>query len=99
MPKFVSPEGNLEIWDKKPKGYYSIEEWKSSQPQNNPTEEELFQQRISEIQQKLKKNDLASVRPLRAKVAGTATQEDEDRLMELEVEAKALREELATLTA
>lgn len=62
-----------------------------------PTEVELTKQRIAEIQQQLTANDLASVRPLRAKVAGTATPEDEARLVELEAQAQALRTELATL--
>lgn len=63
-----------------------------------PTEAELTQQRISEIQQQLTTNDLASVRPLRAKVAGTANEFDENRLAELEAQAQALRAELVTLT-
>ncbi|WP_430735376.1 hypothetical protein [Halodesulfovibrio aestuarii] len=62
-----------------------------------PTEQELTDQRIAEIQQQLTANHLASVRPLRAKVAGTATPEDEARLVELEAQAQALRTELATL--
>lgn len=62
-----------------------------------PTEVENAQQRIAEIQQQLTVNDLASVRPLRAKVAGTATEFDETRLAELEAQAQALRTELATL--
>ena len=62
-----------------------------------PTEVELTEQRIAEIQQQLTANDLASVRPLRAKVAGTATEFDETRLVELEAQAQALRTELATL--
>ncbi|WP_290922028.1 hypothetical protein [Halodesulfovibrio sp.] len=64
-----------------------------------PTETELVQQRIAEIQQQLTANDLASVRPLRAKVAGTATAEDEARLVELEEQAQALRAELAEVSA
>lgn len=64
-----------------------------------PTEAELIQQRITELQQQLTANDLASVRPLRAKVAGTATAEDEARLVELEEQAQALRAELAEVSA
>lgn len=64
-----------------------------------PTEAELVQQRIAEIQQQLTANDLASVRPLRAKIAGTATAEDEARLVELEEQAQALRAELAEVSA
>ena len=36
--------------------------------------------------------DLLSLRPLRAKLAGTATQVDTDKLLELEAEAESLRE-------
>lgn len=64
-----------------------------------PTEQELAEQRIAEIEQQLTANDLASVRPLRAKLAGTATEADDARLAELEEQAQALRTELATLTA
>ncbi|MFA9396501.1 MAG: hypothetical protein ACERJ1_17595 [Halodesulfovibrio sp.] len=64
-----------------------------------PTEAKKVKQRITEIQQKLTVNDLASVRPLRAKVAGTATEFDDARLVELEEQAQALRTELATLRA
>ena len=61
--------------------------------------QEKTQQRITEIRSLLAANDLASVRPLRAKVAGTATEADDARLAELEAEAQALRTELATLSA
>lgn len=62
------------------------------------SEQEQIEQRIAEIQQELTANDLASVRPLRAKLAGTATEFDDARLAELEEQAQALRTELATLT-
>lgn len=64
-----------------------------------PSQEELTQQRIKEIQSLLTANDLASVRPLRAKLAGTATEADDARLAELEEQAQALRAELVTLNA
>ncbi|SHI82104.1 DUF5320 domain-containing protein [Halodesulfovibrio aestuarii] len=97
MPIYVSPEGNPEVWEVKPDGYYEVDEWDAQNPPSLPTECELTQQRITEIQQLLTANDLASVRPLRAKVAGRATEEDEARLEELEDQAEALREELAAL--
>ncbi|MEZ6854191.1 hypothetical protein [Halodesulfovibrio aestuarii] len=69
-----------------------------------PTEQELAEQRISEIQQALTANDLASVRPLRAifdaqKKAVAPDPQDEARLTELEEQAQTLRAELATLAA
>ena len=52
------------------------------------TEEQQIKNRLSQI-------DLESVRPLRAKVYGTATPEDDAKLATLEQEAEALRAELA----
>lgn len=54
------------------------------------TEEQQIKNRLSQI-------DLESVRPLRAKVSGTSTPEDDATLAALEQEAGALREELAGL--
>jgi len=53
--------------------------------------------RRAEILVRLAEIDEASVRPLRAQAAGTATAEDADRLAALEAQAAALREELASL--
>lgn len=50
-----------------------------------------------DIQRELDAIDLQSVRPLRAKLAGTATAEDEARLASLEEQAQTLRAELAGL--
>ena len=46
--------------------------------------QELATERLLEI-------DLLSLRPLRAQLAGTATQGDTDKLLELEAEADSLR--------
>lgn len=32
MAKYYSPEGNPEVWDKKPQGYYTVEEWQELHP-------------------------------------------------------------------
>ena len=60
----------------------------------SPTPEQLNQQRISEIKAELQRLDLESVRPLRAINAGTDTEEDRDKLVELDAEAEKLRLEL-----
>jgi hypothetical protein len=52
------------------------------------------QKRIAEIQSQLDNIDHQSVRPLRAKLAGTDTQADREKLEELENEAAILRDEL-----
>ncbi len=44
MPKYVSPSGNCEIWDSKPDGYVTPEEWAAEHPPvvepKEPTKEE-----------------------------------------------------------
>ena len=32
MPKYYSPDGNIEVWKEKPDGYYTIEEWQEMHP-------------------------------------------------------------------
>ena len=32
MAKYYSPDGNLEVWDTKPQGYYTEEEWAELHP-------------------------------------------------------------------
>ena len=43
---FYSPEGNPEIWNEKPEGYFTPEEWETGQA---PTPEELAARRIAQI--------------------------------------------------
>jgi len=40
--KYYSPNGNIEVWDKKPQGYYTVEEWEEMHPTppHVPTKEE-----------------------------------------------------------
>ena len=42
MGKYYSPSGNFEVWEIKPKGYYTEEEWKELHPEpiHVPTKEE-----------------------------------------------------------
>lgn len=32
MAKYYSPDGNLEVWDTKPEGYFTVEEWEEMHP-------------------------------------------------------------------
>jgi hypothetical protein len=32
MPKYYSPSGNIEVWDKKPDDYFTVEEWQELHP-------------------------------------------------------------------
>lgn len=38
MAKYYSPTGNIEVWDEKPQGYYTIEEWQKMHPAPEPPE-------------------------------------------------------------
>jgi hypothetical protein len=38
MGKYYSPTGNYEVWDEKPTGYYTYEEWKKLHPDPEPPE-------------------------------------------------------------
>lgn len=38
MGKYYSPKGNYEVWDEKPDGYYTLEEWKALHPDPEPPE-------------------------------------------------------------
>ena len=53
MAKYSSPQGNIEVWDKKPEGYYTVEEWHELHPAPEPpepTKEEKLAQLDSEYQ-------------------------------------------------
>lgn len=56
------------------------------------------ERRAAEIKQQLSELDFKTVRPLRAIEAGTPTDEDRDKLAEIEKQAVKLRNELAELT-
>lgn len=38
MPKYYSPDGNIEVWEQKPEGYYTVEEWAELHPAPAPPE-------------------------------------------------------------
>lgn len=104
MPTFYSPSGNAEVWETKPKGYMTPEEWQAVHPTPDPTPEDLAEQRKQEILMELDRIDRASSRSLRAILTAQAAgnqpeQADIDKLAGYENEAVALREELAGLNA
>lgn len=45
MAKYYSPDGNLEVWDEKPEGHYTVEEWQELHPPTPhvPTKEEQIE--------------------------------------------------------
>lgn len=60
MPVFYSSEGNPEVWEQKPDGYFTPEEWDVAHPDpapSPPTEAELFQQLRAERDRRLAATD------------------------------------------
>lgn len=94
MGRYYSQNGNCEIWAKKPDGYLTEVEWAALHPPPpapEPTPEEIAAQNAAEKALRFGEIDAASIRPLRAIAAGTATAYDHEKLAELEAEAEELR--------
>lgn len=56
MPTFFSPTGNPEVWEQKPDGYFTPEEWATMHPApepDPPTMEELQRQFTDAVQEYL----------------------------------------------
>lgn len=73
------------------------EGWSETPPE--PTESELCADRIAEIKGELQSIDTAKVRPMSAIIQGTATEDEQTRLAELNAQADALRAEMQMLEA
>lgn len=53
MAKYYSPTGNLEVWDTKPEGYFTEEEWQELHPAPEPpepTKEEKLAQLVAQYE-------------------------------------------------
>ena len=60
MPTFYSPKGNPEVWAKKPKGYFTPEEWRAANPAPVPvpsTRDELFDMLRQEREWRIRATD------------------------------------------
>ncbi len=49
MAKYYAPNGNLEVWNKKPNGYYTVEEWEALHPTPEPPLDEVKAAKIDEL--------------------------------------------------
>lgn len=49
MATFYSPDGNPEVWEIKPDGYYTPAEWAALHPPLEPTLEELRENKMTEM--------------------------------------------------
>ena len=80
---------------------YKLVDGKSALRTDEDKAEEIakiqIQQKISDLKQQLLELDLQAVRPLRAIAAGTATDADKTKLMEIEIAVEDLRIQLSNL--
>lgn len=90
--KYYSPDGNLEVWDTKPEGYFTIEEWQEAHPApppREPTTEEKIQALDAQYQQDKDQlmqaylnamlyGDEEQIESLKADLEALDTQYDED---------------------
>ena len=61
MAKYYSPQGNLEVWDTKPDGYYTVEEWAALHPAPEPPLDEVKAAKIDELKGV---RDMKEVKPI-----------------------------------
>ena len=97
----VIPSGAMVLSDDSPAAQ-KIREYdriKINSSENNSSEIEVIpiKNEQAEIFAKLEALDLQAVRPLRAIVAGTATETDRQKLSEIEAEVKKLRKEIGII--
>lgn len=79
---YYSPDGNIEIHNLRPEGYFTVDEWDAKQPKQATSQS---------IQRMLAAIDMASIRPLRAIARGYPAPEEMTRLEELGEQAVELR--------
>ena len=95
MSKFYSPSGNFEVWDKKPKGYFTEEEWKKLHPEpvHVPTKEEKLAK--LDAQYTADKEELTKYYAEALFSGDTETQEElQEELAEVNAEYVAARKEV-----
>lgn len=93
MGKYYSPTGNFEVWETKPDGYYTVEEWKELHPTPEPTKTEKLAQ--LEAQYEAQKNELKGYLMDAMLLDDADTIADlKQEMAEIEAEYQAKREEL-----
>ena len=91
MAKYYSPDGNFEVWDEKPQGYYTEDEWKELHPPVPyvPTKEEKLTaldaqyaadkaQLIADYNDAVMHDDAETATAVKAEMSDIDTQYDED---------------------
>jgi hypothetical protein len=96
MGRYYSPTGNFEVWDEKPTGYYTAEEWAElhpAPPPPEPTKEEKLAQLDAQYEQD--KEELTKYFAEALLSGDTETQEElQEELAELNETYVAERKEI-----
>jgi len=91
MAKYYSPQGNIEVWETKPDGYYTVEEWQELHPAPlppEPTKEEKLAQLVAQYE--------ADKAEILKYYADAIIHGDSDLMAELKEEMTELDEQYAT---
>jgi hypothetical protein len=73
--RYYSPTGNLEVWDKKPKGYYTEQEWQELHPAPVPVPTKEEQLAALDAQYEADKAEIVSAYQTAAIYGDTARME------------------------
>lgn len=79
---YISPDGNPEMWEGQPEGYYTIEEWQALNTPTPPTLEEARAAKLAEI--------IAGANAMSVVIKAKYSQPEIDSWQQQEAEARAL---------
>jgi hypothetical protein len=88
MGKYYSPTGNFEVWDTKPDGYFTLEEWKALHPDPEPPEPTV-EEKLAALDSKYN----ADKEELRKAYQDAVIYGDEDLMTTLKADLAALDEQ------
>jgi hypothetical protein len=88
MPKFYSPEGNIEVWEEKPEGYYTVEEWEALHPAPPPPEP-TTEEKIKELDRQYNSDKAI----LMSQYTEASIDDDSELMASVKAELTALREQ------
>jgi hypothetical protein len=93
--RYYSPTGNLEVWDKKPKGYYTEQEWAELHPAPVPVPTKEEQLAALDAQYEADKQEILDYYTEAMFAGDTDMQADlKTEMQEIEAEYIKKREEL-----
>jgi hypothetical protein len=88
MPKYYSPDGNIEVWEEKPQGYYTVEEWEEMHPAPPPPEP-TTEEKITELDRQYNSDKAI----LMSQYTEAVIDDDSELMASIKEEIAVLREE------